>query len=371
MSRTNWFAGIIAWEITGFLIALLGPLGNPDFHSYLHFLLLGLTITNSAGLLGSVLWLFYDAMLGQRVNRPALNLLFGAFVAILAIGAGLFAGRWVVDQICNLETAHAVESRHILFLIVNLIFVFLIAGAYAMLLLLARAKTSMEKNLRGGEEWQRLELESKLAILQARLNPHFLLDTLNAILNLLYEQPQKVEHLLLNLSGIYRKVLTLSHDQLIPLEEELRLVRECLEIEKIRLDGRLEFDLSAEDKVLGYKIPPFIIANSVESTIRQGIFSQKKGIKVFVGVHQVANAIFIHIRDNGMGSMRKSAEEGFGIFSVKELLKMAYGEKAKFNISSLPGGGTQVSMELPWESPPRLAERMETNEAVSGEKEGI
>lgn len=371
MSRTNWFAGIIAWEIIGFLIALLGPVGNPDFHNYLHFLLLGLTITNSAGLLGSVLWLLYDAMLGRRVNRAALKLFFGGVVAILAIGAGVFFGRWALDQICNLELTHPVESRHILFLIINLVFVFLIAGAYAMLLLLERAKSGVEKNLRQGEEWQRLALESKLAILQARLNPHFLLDSLNAILNLLYEQPQKVEHLLLNLSGIYRKVLTLSHDQLIPLEEELRLVREYLEIEKIRLDGQLEFDLSAEERVLGYKIPPFIIANSVESTIRQGVFSQRKGIKVFVGVHQVANVVFIHIRDNGIGSMRKSTEEGFGIFNVRELLKMAYGDRVKFNISSLPGGGSQVSMELPWESPPRLAERTETNEAVKMDREGI
>jgi len=371
MSRTNWFAGVIAWEITGLLIALLGPLASTDFHGYLHFLLLGLTITNSAGLLGSILWLLYDAILGRRINRTAVNLLFGAVIAVIALGAGVFAGRGVVNQICNLEIAHAVESRHILFLIVNLIFVFLIAGAYTLLLLLERAKAGVERNIREREQWQRLELESKLAILQARLNPHFLLNTLNAILNLLYEQPQKVEHLLLNLSGIYRKVLTLTHAQFIPLEEELRLVREYLEIEKIRLDGRLEFDISAEEKVLGYKIPPFIIANGVESTIHQGVFSQKKGIKVFVGVHQVANAIFIHIRDNGMGSMRKSAEEGFGIFSVRELLKMAYGDKAKFSIASLPGGGSQVSVELPWESPPQLAEQIETSEAVNAEKEGI
>lgn len=368
MSRTKWFAGVIAWEISGFLVALLGPLANPDVHGYLRSLILGLTITNSAGLLGSMLWLLYDTILVRRINRTVLNLLFSAVITAIAVGAGVLAGQGVVNRICNPAIAHAVESSHILFLVVNLAFVFLIAGAYTTVILLERSKTALEKNIREGEEWQRLELESKLAMLQARLNPHFLLNTLNAILNLVYEQPQKVEHLLLNLSGIYRKVLTLSHDQFIPLEDELRLVREYLEIEKIRLDGRLEFDISAEEKVLGYKIPPFVIANGVESTIHQGVFSQKKGIKVFVGVHQVANSIFIHLRDNGMGSMRKSQEGGFGILSVRELLKTAYGDKAKFNLASLPGGGSQVSIELPWESYPQLAERLETNETVSGEQ---
>lgn len=362
MNRSNWPAVFFLWEIMGLGVSLAISLPRGDFHEFIHYLLLGLTVTNAIGLSGFIAFAAFQKIFKRADTSTAVHIVFIIILILLVAPAGTAIAFFVVDSICNLATVHSADEGHILFLITNLIFSVLIAGAGIFYLLLEKSRVKIEKEIAEIESLKRLQSESKLAVLQTRLNPHFLFNTLNAMLSMVYDSPQNLESMILNLSAIYRKVLTLPENTFITIEEELRLVREYLEIEKIRLAGKLDFEISAEARILNFKIPPFIIETVVENAVNHSIFMNKKGGKIFIGVHRVAETVFIHIRENGIGFMRKQGGNGFGIFNIRQLLKLLYGENARFNTASLPGGGTQVSMELPWEGAPQLAERMEQPE---------
>jgi sensor histidine kinase YesM len=368
MNRRRWLAVFFTWEIIGFGVTLVISLLQKGLHEFIYFLILGLTITNTIGLIGSIFFAIYQKTLGERIKATLVHAVLTLILTAVVVTAGIQIALFIVSQACNLAVFHSVDERHILFIIINLVFAAIIAGTYLLFFFLENIKTELARDIAEAESLKRLENESKLALLETRLNPHFLFNTLNAMLNLVYESPQTLETMILNLAAIYRKVLTFSENTFISMEDELRLVQEYLEVEKIRLSGHLDFEISTENRIMSYKIPPFIIENVVENAVQQSIFAKKKGGKIFIGVHRVAETVFIHIRDNGVGFMRKGKSSGFGIFNIRQLLKLLYGDKAKFNVISLPDGGTQVSMELPWESVPHLAERSEQSESLVEEK---
>jgi sensor histidine kinase YesM len=368
MNKKRWLAAFFSWEIIGFSVTLaISPL-QKSLHEFIYFLIFGLAITNMTGLLGSIFFVIYQRTLADRIKPMLAHVISTIILTAVVIAAGTQIALSLVKQVCNLDVFHSVDERHILFIIINLVFTAIIAGTYLFFFFFENTKAELARDIEETESLKRLEQESKLALMERRLNPQFLLNTLNAMLNLVYDSPQKLETMILNLSAIYRKVLTFSENTFITMEEELRLVQEYLEVEKIRLSGSLDYEISAENRVMSFKIPPFIIENVVENAVHQSIFARKKTGKIFIGVHRVANTVFIHIRDNRVGFMRKGESSGFGIFNIRQLLKLFYGDKANFNLVSLPGGGTQVSMELPWESVPQLAEGSEQPQNLVEEK---
>lgn len=368
MNRSKWLIVFFAWEIIGLGGSLAFSLTRGDFHEFVHFLILGLTVTNTIGLLGTIFFVAYQKTLGQRIRQRFVHVALAIVMIAIVVVGGTEIALLLANGVCDLSIFHTVDTRHILSLIVNIIFTALIGGTNLVFYIAEKTKADIKKKVVEAESLKRLQIESKVAILETRINPHFLFNTLNAMLTMVYDNPQRLENLILNLSAVYRKVLATSESVFVTLEEELRLVREYLEIEKIRLSAKLDFEISAEERIMGYKIPPFIIENVVENAVNHSIFPKNKGGKIFIGVHKVAETVFIHIRENGVGFMRESESEGFGIFNIRQLLKLAYGDKAKFSTSSLPGGGTQVSMELPWENTRQLAEQTEQPESLLEEK---
>jgi two-component system LytT family sensor kinase len=368
MNRSKWLIVFFVWEIVGLGASLAFSLTKEDFHVFVHYLILGLTITNTIGLLGTIFFIAYQKTLGQRIRQRFVHVLFAILITAIVVLGGAEIALFLANRVCTLAIFHTVDQRHILSLIVNIIFAALIAGTNLIFFIAEKSKADIMKIIGETESLKRLQIESKLAILETRLNPHFLFNTLNAMLSMVYDNPRKLENLILNLSAIYRKVLATPENVFITLDEELRLVREYLEVEKFRLTDKLDFEISAEERVISYKIPPFIIENVVENAVNHSIFPKSKGGKIFIGVHRVAETVFIHIRENGVGFMRESESEGFGIFNIRQLLKLAYGDNAKFSTTSLPGGGTQVSMELPWENIRQLAEQTERPESLFEEK---
>jgi sensor histidine kinase YesM len=155
--------------------------------------------------------------------------------------------------------------------------------------------------------------------------------------------------MILNLSDIYRKVLQLPENELITLKEETDLIREYLEIEKIRMGRRLAFNISLEPGLETVKIPPLLIEPIVENAVIHGISPKPGGGKVDIEIKRNENKIAVQILDNGAGFETHPSKTGFGLQSIRERLQLVYKEKAGFKISSPSAGGTCVIMELPYE----------------------
>ena len=238
------------------------------------------------------------------------------------------------------------SGEHLTMLGANLIMVY----AFSLMAFISiMARRRLRRNILETERIRRLQAQAQFSALQAKINPHFLFNTLNTMLNLVHKEPEKLESMILNLSDIYRKILQYPEDKMIGLKEEVKLLRKYLEIEKIRMGDRLAFHIDIEPGLEDFPIPPLLIEPVVENAIIHGICPKAEGGEIDIRVEGRSNMVVITVSDDGIGMEESDPEAGFGLYSVRERLQLKYKDRASFKIAELPGGGTQVSMGIPHE----------------------
>jgi LytS/YehU family sensor histidine kinase len=210
-----------------------------------------------------------------------------------------------------------------------------------------KLKTDIENEMKENERLEKLKLKSELAALQSKINPHFLFNTLNTILDLVYDYPEKVEEMILNLSTIYRKILYSSENEYYTLEQEIDLVKKYLDIEKVRLGKRMEYEIICNSELKNVEIPPLCIEPIVENSIIHGISPKKGNGKIQIVMKTEDKKIKISVIDDGVGIESKDFKLGFGVRSVKERLKILYGEETKLEIKQNEKNGVTVEIEFP------------------------
>jgi tetratricopeptide (TPR) repeat protein len=228
---------------------------------------------------------------------------------------------------------------------ISLIFV-LILG----LIVIYRYYRHYKNELKRREEKQRsLELESRLKIFQARINPHFLFNSLDAVIGLGYQNdPQKLKETVGKLADMYRRILSAPECPTVPLREELAVVQDYLEIEKRILKNRLAFNISLNDEeLLDREIIPLSILTLVENAVKHGISRKAEGGKIQVDIYQKGQFIFAEVTDSGAGFDMANARSGFGLYSIQERLRLYYRGRARFSIEALKEGGTQALLQIP------------------------
>lgn len=122
----------------------------------------------------------------------------------------------------------------------------------------------------------RAELQARLNALQANIRPHFFFNTLNTVSSLITIDPDKAEHMLLNLADLFRAVLK-SPDALTSLQEEVALSRRYLDIEQTRIGPRLEIDDRLPDPLPDIEVPQLILQPLLENAVYHGIQPDTQG----------------------------------------------------------------------------------------------
>ncbi|MFC3749463.1 ATP-binding protein [Paenibacillus sp. GCM10012306] len=207
-----------------------------------------------------------------------------------------------------------------------------------------RALTEVRQSVR-----QRLEMEA--AWLQAQIQPHFLFNTLNAISALSEIDLVRMRNLLEALSSFLRDKFKLQNmNQLVPIEEELSIVRSYLFIEQERFEERLHvvWELG-ECKEL--RIPMLTIQPLVENAIRHGLMKRARGGSICIRVLNEESYAEITVQDDGVGMDEDMLRQlsgghpgdrpGVGLYNTDLRLKRQYGEGLR--IQSKLGHGTSVS----------------------------
>ncbi|MEY2366352.1 ATP-binding protein [Lysinibacillus capsici] len=200
---------------------------------------------------------------------------------------------------------------------------------------------------------ERLRLEA--AYLQAQIKPHFLFNTLNAISILGEIDPSRMNDLLNEFGNyLHRSFNPNNTENLIPIEEELELVRSYLYIESERFGDRLKisWDLGL---LKGIFVPPLAIQTIVENAVIHGILKKPEGGKVVISVTNQNDYHTVSIKDEGVGMTASLIEEilvrpikhkyGIGIANTNHRLKQLFGEGIR--IESQLNKGTQVSFRIP------------------------
>jgi two-component system LytT family sensor kinase len=201
-----------------------------------------------------------------------------------------------------------------------------------------------------GETRLRADLTTaRLAALQARLEPHFLFNTLNTAVMLVRDnrREQAVE-VLLELSELLRVVVREAPAREVPLGEEWTFIRRYLALEQARFGDRLTVSLE-QDPALDRELVPFLILQPlVENAIRHGIARQPGPGQLRVMAQRDGDLLRLEVRDNGPGlGSNRNGGEGVGLPNVQARLEELYGARGGVTLEAVPGGGTVATVTVP------------------------
>jgi two-component system sensor histidine kinase AlgZ len=206
-----------------------------------------------------------------------------------------------------------------------------------------------------------LAAEARLHALEARVHPHFLFNTLNSVLSLIPADPARAEELLEKLASLLRFSLDAGRAGLIPLADELRIVRDYLDIESARLAGRLatsiEVEGEGEGELDGWLVPPFSLQTLVENSVRHAIASRRKGGQIRIRARGSGERLELSVWDDGAGFSRTELRPGHGIDNLESRLAVLFGERAGLALERRDGGmAVTVTVPRPDPAGARLAQ---------------
>ena len=176
--------------------------------------------------------------------------------------------------------------------------------------------------------------EAQLNNLSAQLNPHFFFNSLNSIKFLVLENPNSARRAIDLLSELLRNSLNSNIGKLINLDNEINLVKDYLELEKIRFEERLQTQIETNLDLSKYLILPLSVQSLVENAIKHGIQNRKNGGFINVKIEEENNFIKISVQNSGTLS-KKSKDSGIGLNNLKERLLLQYNGNAFFDIKEM------------------------------------
>jgi hypothetical protein len=188
--------------------------------------------------------------------------------------------------------------------------------------------------------------EAELAALQARINPHFLFNTLNSIAALIGDDPVKAEQLLGQLSSLMRYALQSNHAGVVRVDDELRIVRGYLDIEQVRLGDRLRYEIDVDPRLRSAELPVLLLQPLVENAIKHGIAPKVAGGRVTVRGWRHGDSAIFAIEDDGDGREPETAGMGVGLANVRQRLEALYGDRASLSLTR-QNGQTETRVTLP------------------------
>ena len=199
---------------------------------------------------------------------------------------------------------------------------------------------------RDSERERKAALEARFSSLEARLHPHFLFNTLNAITELIHENPERAERTVERLAALLRASLDATERGLVPLARELELVRDYLEIEKARLGDRLAYTVDVGPAAAACDVPPLAVQTLVENSIKHAIAPRPRGGRIRIDATTVDGRLLVDVWDDGPGFTTDAIRPGHGLDNVQGRLAARYGAAGELSVARRDGG-TAVTLAIP------------------------
>jgi len=190
-----------------------------------------------------------------------------------------------------------------------------------------------------------LSKQIQLDNLSAQLNPHFLFNSLNSIKSLIEENPSKARRAIDLLSDLLRSSLYEKDKDLISIKDELALVNDYIELEKLRFEERLSLHSTLDDSLEQVKIPTLSIQLLIENAIKHGIDKLIKGGVINLVIVKNEEQIIISVQNPGKITSKHS--KGVGLKNLKERLEIQYKTKASFHLTEIDANTVEAKIILP------------------------
>ena len=188
--------------------------------------------------------------------------------------------------------------------------------------------------------------EARLQALQARIRPHFLFNSLNAVLSLVRSDPRRAEHALENMADLFRALMGDAR-QLAPLEDEVALTRAYLELEQLRLGDRLQVSWHIDKMPGDALIPPLVIQPLVENAVYHGIEPQPEGGEISLNLYRSADKVHIVVRNPIAAEAGHHKGNRIALANIRERLLLHFDLDAQLKSERL-GAVYQVHIVIPY-----------------------
>ena len=218
---------------------------------------------------------------------------------------------------------------------------------------------SLVENIKEKEKNLHL-METRL--LQEQINPHFLYNTLDAIVWLAEDnQKEDVISMVTYLSNFFRTTLAQGKD-FVSVREEKSHIESYLRIQGFRYQDIMEYEIEMEGGILEYKIPKLLLQPLVENALYHGVKKKRGKSRIFVWGYCEGNQLVFKVSDNGKGMSKETLEtlrnniskrvdqkesDSFGLANVNQRIKYYYGEEFGLEIESEENVGTEATIRLP------------------------
>ncbi|OZA21971.1 MAG: sensor histidine kinase [Hydrogenophilales bacterium 17-64-11] len=188
--------------------------------------------------------------------------------------------------------------------------------------------------------------EARLQALQARIRPHFLFNSLNAVLSLVRSDPRRAEHALENMADLFRALMG-NASQLAPLEDEIALTRAYLELEQLRLGDRLRVVWHIHKMPADALIPPLVVQPLVENAVYHGIEPLTDGGEISLNIYRSADKVHIVVRNPIAADVGRHKGNRIALANIRERLLLHFDLDARLKLEPL-GAVYQVHIVIPY-----------------------
>ena len=223
----------------------------------------------------------------------------------------------------------------------------------------AEAQAAQAVETAEAESLRRQVVEARMATMQAQVEPHFLFNTLASIDHLIEVDPRRASQMQKNLIALLRASMPTMREtgsegmRSRDLGRELAVIRPYLAILKVRMEERLATEIDVPEGLLSAEFPAMMVQTLVENAIKHGLEPKPEGGKLLVKAEVVHGKLSVTVADTGLGfgraaSSGATAGTGVGLANIRERLQLLYGPKASLTITENPGGGTRVTLAVPY-----------------------
>lgn len=325
-----WLSQIVGWFLFILLILFQNMLTGPVDVGILIFLILNFAVGLTLSHLMRIA-IIKGGMLRMKISQVLLR---GILLSVLTGVIATLIIATAQELIYQSPTAGFLLSPMVLIeLIIPFTMVFLIWNVlYFAAIYLKNYEREEIKNLRLTASVTEAELRN----LRAQLNPHFMFNALNSIRALVDEDPVKAKTGITQMSNILRSSLSSGRRKFVALEEEMKVVRDYLNLEKVRFEERLNFSFSIPENLFKVQIPPLLVQTLVENAVKHGISRLPYGGDIHISIDEIpAGMIELTVTNTGAYNLKNiddDANTGIGLVNSRRRLNLLYGKESDISI---------------------------------------
>ena len=250
-----------------------------------------------------------------------------AFVAIVMFFyVQLLLTLFLVVKLLYAEQRLFPEMIDVMMLFFNMFFVVFVAIAIKFY------KRWSEKDYRE-QKVQKEKVEAELQMLKTQINPHFLFNTLNSIYVLAMKKSEQTANIVMKLSDILDYILYRINAPQIAIFNEIRIVENYIELEKIRFTNRVNLSFASNITSKDLQIPPMLIIPFVENAFKHGVAKSMKKSWIKIVIEETGEMLNIEVSNSKSQNPVKSKTGGIGLVNVKKRLDLLFNDYYKLAIS--------------------------------------